>query len=1305
MEFKMNAKTEILKTTASPLKTWDLRSIHQMCLPDLLRHQAQNKPDATAVVGENGSLSYKSLVCQSQHVGHHLRALGALPDDCVGVFADPSLELMVGIWGILFSRSAYLPLSPEYPEERLRYMIEDSRIKLIFCQRELKDKLTALVGDSAQIVTLEDIDLSGEPKPYDPTKLSPRNLAYIIYTSGSTGRPKGVMIEHRAIVNQLNWLEQQYRFDGQTVILQKTPMSFDAAQWEILAPVFGAKVVMGQPGIYRDPEAIIDTITRYGVTTFQCVPTLLQAMLDLPACQDCKTLKQIYSGGEILTSQLSKECFDVLPWVSLVNLYGPTECTINASAHVVERAAVQKGSAAIAIGKPVGNTRFYILDEALQPVNFGKMGELYVGGAQLARGYLHRAEMTFERFVVPRFDGCEDQRLYKTGDLAYQDSDGNYHFSGRVDNQVKLRGFRVELDEIRLAIEDHSWVKSAAVIIKNDARNNFQNLIGCIELNPKEAALMDQGNHGSHHQSKRSKLQVKAQLANPGIRADEQLQGRKIIALDCKEPTAEQSALVFARKSYRFFEGGDIAKADIVELLDHQFDYTDSIAIADLTMPELGEMLRYFGRFVSEERLLAKYGYASPGALYATQMYFELHGICELAAGIYYYHPVEHQLVLITPLLPKDSAMMKIHFLGKRRAIEPVYKNNILEVLEIETGHMLGLFDYVLPQFGLGIGQGQFTPDIKDSLEGYEEDFYLGSFAVVSAEQANWQQNLDVYVQTHAGKVVGLPMAKYRYQDGEFSRISGQLIQKKHVIAINQKVYERSSFGISIVSRDSRPWVQYIDLGRKLQHLQMNDVNIGLMSSGYSSKTGNDLPSAVHMGNILKQVGSQMSAFYFCIGGRVSDEQLGHRGMKEDTIHMKGPTEMLKDDLAEQLPNYMVPNKIIVLDKLPQTANGKVDYKALAHLPELNDLSLNRPLIAPRNAVEMALTEIFKATMKLEAVSVQDDFFECGGNSLMAVAMVNKINREFESKLPLQVLFEAPTVEKLARCLDEDYNRPISRMVPLNEVGENAPVFCWPGLGGYPMNLRLLGMRTCLDRPFYGVQAFGINQDERPFATISEMAKADIEQIKRVQPTGPYHLWGYSFGARVAFETAWQLESAGDKVEQLCLIAPGSPELHQQIEARHGDSPTFDNPGFVTILYSVFGRKIEGAGLEECLAVSKDQHSFSQFICNRYKHLDNALVNRIIDIVRLTYEFEYSFKELEARCIKAPLSIFKAQGDDYSFLENVSGYSRTTPKVFELKTDHYTLLKEKGIDELVTHLHGVYHQEVTTTTNAIKEKL
>ncbi|MGF1424992.1 amino acid adenylation domain-containing protein [Kitasatospora sp. LaBMicrA B282] len=1293
-----------LATVHSTLPARDLRPQLHACLPSLLEQQLSTRPDAVAVVGAGQQLSYRELVRSSRQLAAHLTRLGVAADHCVGLFAEPAPDLVVGAWGILFAGAAYLPLSPEYPEDRLRYMIENSGTGVIVTQEPLRERLAAIAPRGTRIVTLDEARESaatttagpgGRPVPGSAAPIPgprPDSLAYVIYTSGSTGKPKGVMIEHRSIVSQLRWLQTCGHLGTEVTILQKTPMSFDAAQWELLAVATGAKVVVGAPGSYRDPEALIATVNQHRVTALQGVPTLLQALLDTERLGSCGSLRRIFSGGEALSQRLARALLTELPDASLVNLYGPTETTINATACLVDPAALGDGAGSVPIGVPVDNTQCFILDEDRAPVDIGTTGELYIGGVQLARGYLNRPDLTEERFVPNPFVPTE--RLYRTGDLASWNPDGTITCAGRADNQVKLRGYRVELDEIAIAVEEHTWVRRAAAVVTDDQRTGFQQLVACVELNPREAALMDQGNHGGHHQSKASKLQVKAQLSDPGLRPAAALAGRAVLALPGRDGTAAQRAEAFGRKTYRFFDGGPVTRAELTRLLAPQPADGPAREPRDLGLDGLGELLRWFGQFRSAERLLPKYSYASPGALYATQLYLESDGLPGLPAGVHYYHPVAHTLVRIADATDTGGAGggLRVHFLGRRQAIEPVYRNNIVEVLEFETGHMLGVFAEKLPGYGLAISPVGLLPEVRERLDVAAEDHYLGTFEIHRNDGRTLPDPTELYLQAHPGRIADLPAGHYHYRDGALTPLSDAVVERKHVIAINQSVYDRASFGITAVCTGGPDWLAYIALGAKLHRLQRNGLQLGLMSSGYSSKSGHPLPAARRIDEVLAAHGRATGPSYFFLGGKVSEEQIASEGMNEDAVHVKGPAEIIKDDLAAVLPDYMIPNRVLVLDELPLTANGKVDVKRLAAAEEVRAAGTGAPYVAPAGRHQTWLAQAWGQALKYDEVSAADEFFAAGGNSLIAVALVNRINREFGTRLPLQVVFEAPRLADLAARIEHDSGTPASRLVRLHDgaapedagqPSDVAPVFCWPGLGGYPMNLRLLGQRAALGRPFYGVQAQGINAGEQPYPTVQQMAAADLAEIRRLQPAGPYRLWGYSFGARVAFETAWQLEQLGETVDQLLLICPGNPKVGAAAADRHGRTSDYANPAYLTILYSVFGGAISGPEVEQCLATARDEDGFVRFVHERIPALDEQLIRRITRIVRLTYEFDYNFRELSERRIQAPVTVLKAAGDDYSFIEGATGFAAAPPRVVELAGDHYGVLKQHGVGELV----------------------
>ncbi|RMP62393.1 Amino acid adenylation, partial [Pseudomonas syringae pv. atrofaciens] len=391
-------------------------------------------------------------------------SLGIAPDDRVAICVERSVEMVVGLLGILKAGAAYVPLDPGYPPERLRYMLEDSAPVAVLVQRTTRDLLGAL---AMPVLDLQGVNWAAETE-HDrvlPT-VTPQHLAYVIYTSGSTGQPKGVMIEHRAIVNRLLWAQDQYRLSREDRVLQKTPFGFDVSVWEFFLPLLaGAQLVIARPGGHQDPEYLAELIADSGVTILHFVPSMLQSFLNQAGPLACSTLRQVFCSGEALPYSLQKHFEQRFAHVQLHNLYGPTEAAVDVTYwHCVP----DLHAGIVPIGRPVANTRMYLLDPHMQPVPVGVCGEIYIAGVQLARGYLNRDALTAERFVKDRFSNDPTARMYRSGDLGRWLADGNIEYLGRNDDQVKLRGFRIELGEIEAQLAGCPGVGEAVVIARED---------------------------------------------------------------------------------------------------------------------------------------------------------------------------------------------------------------------------------------------------------------------------------------------------------------------------------------------------------------------------------------------------------------------------------------------------------------------------------------------------------------------------------------------------------------------------------------------------------------------------------------------------------------------------------------------------------------------------------------------------------------------------------------------------------------------------------------------------------------------
>ncbi|EMN5286325.1 TPA: non-ribosomal peptide synthase/polyketide synthase [Pseudomonas aeruginosa] len=428
------------------------RGVHR-----LFEEQVERTPTAPALAFGEERLDYAELNRRANRLAHALIERGIGADRLVGVAMERSIEMVVALMAILKAGGAYVPVDPEYPEERQAYMLEDSGVQLLLSQSHLKLPL----AQGVQRIDLDQADawLENHAENNPGIELNGENLAYVIYTSGSTGKPKGAGNRHSALSNRLCWMQQAYGLGVGDTVLQKTPFSFDVSVWEFFWPLMsGARLVVAAPGDHRDPAKLVELINREGVDTLHFVPSMLQAFLQDEDVASCTSLKRIVCSGEALPADAQQQVFAKLPQAGLYNLYGPTEAAID----VTHWTCMEEGKDAVPIGRPIANLACYILDGNLEPVPVGVLGELYLAGRGLARGYHQRPGLTAERFVASPFVAGE--RMYRTGDLARYRADGVIEYAGRIDHQVKLRGLRIELGEIEARLLEHPWVREAAVL-------------------------------------------------------------------------------------------------------------------------------------------------------------------------------------------------------------------------------------------------------------------------------------------------------------------------------------------------------------------------------------------------------------------------------------------------------------------------------------------------------------------------------------------------------------------------------------------------------------------------------------------------------------------------------------------------------------------------------------------------------------------------------------------------------------------------------------------------------------------------
>jgi amino acid adenylation domain-containing protein len=454
---------QLVATLNQTQVTWS----EQGFVPDLINRQMLAVPNAVAVSFRDQNLTYRQLSQMMNALVEGLTNWGVQPDTVVGLCLERSLELIITVLAILQAGGAYLPLDPEEPRDRLAFMVNDSGISLILTTAEWVDSFTDLPTNikAINVAELQASQATASTTPFPaPNILAKKQAAYVLYTSGSTGQPKAVVNTHAGLLNRLLWMQHAYPIQQGDKVLQKTPYTFDVSVWELFWPLMtGATLVLAEPKEHRNPMYLSQVISQQKITIIHFVPSMLRMFLDCPNIEQCDSLRHIFSSGEALPPELRDHVHQCTK-ARLHNLYGPTEAAIDVTFHDCQ---TSESSSVVPIGRPIANSQIYLLDHTLAPVPQGVDGELYIGGIGLARGYQQRPDLTAEKFIPDPFSQEPGARLYRTGDIARIDEDGNLIYIGRTDFQVKIRGQRVELGEIEAALRRYPGVQDCAVLAES----------------------------------------------------------------------------------------------------------------------------------------------------------------------------------------------------------------------------------------------------------------------------------------------------------------------------------------------------------------------------------------------------------------------------------------------------------------------------------------------------------------------------------------------------------------------------------------------------------------------------------------------------------------------------------------------------------------------------------------------------------------------------------------------------------------------------------------------------------------------
>ncbi|MGV9988113.1 amino acid adenylation domain-containing protein, partial [Streptomyces olivaceus] len=1011
-------------------------------LPELFEAQAARTPGRDAVLYRGEALSYQELDARADALARVLRGLGAGPEGLVALAVPRSAELIVSLLAVLKTGAAYLPLDPDYPAERIAAMLGDARPSVLVTTTAALGRLPAaealprLLLDGPATPAVPHEAPSARPAGDGAVRALPQNPANVIYTSGSTGTPKGVVNTHQGLVNRLLWMQDRFGLDATDRILQKTSCGFDVSGWEFFWPlVTGATLVVAEPERHKDPAYLAALIAEQDVTTVHFVPTMLKSFLGEPTAAGCVSLRRVLCSGEALPADLVTR-FHAALGCELHNLYGPTEAAIDVTAFACD--PVDASDSAPPIGTPIANTRVYVLNRALQPVPAGVMGELYLAGTGLARGYLDRAPLTAERFVACPY-GPPGSRMYRTGDLARWDADGRLVYMGRGDEQVKIRGVRIEPAEVASALVGHPDVGEAEVVAREDAPGGTH-LVGYVV--PEWRCLEDRLERG-----RQEKVQQWEQLYQTMYGSTEPADfGEDFTGWDSsydgtplplddmerwRTDTVERIRALRPRRVLEIGVGSGLLLSRLAEATEAYWATDFSATVVErlrrqtAARPELADRVELLARPAHDLGGLPRKFFDTvvinsvaqyfPNADYLASV---LRGALDLLApgGSLFVGDVRN-LRLRRAL---DTAVQLARGGGDadagavRRAVDQraAQENELL--VDPEFFHALAAAD--TERFG-GVDVRVKTGAYDNELIRYRYDVVLhkksGSAPVSAAGAARWQWGEGVgTLQELADRLASERPARLRVTGVPNDRTARESAAARALYAGAPLIKVRAALlrtGALGATSDA-----LVALGEPLGYR----VAVTWSSEGENGELDALFlpPGTGPLTNVYLPAENRPAG-----RPRTNNPALGHVGGEL--------AASLRSHLRDVLPDYMVPSAVVVLDSLPVNANGKLDRRALP-APDFHAQVTGR---APRTANEELLCGLFAEILGLPAVGIDDSFFDLGGDSISSIQLVSRARGAGLSVSPRDV-FRHKTVLALA-----DVATPLVATVekrPEDEVGE-----------------------------------------------------------------------------------------------------------------------------------------------------------------------------------------------------------------------------------------------------------------------------
>nr|VFJ42352.1 MAG: amino acid adenylation domain-containing protein [Candidatus Kentron sp. FW] len=1037
---------------------------HDNTTVDLFEKQAAETPEAIAVVLEDRQLTYGELNGRANRLTHRLRSLSIESGEAAGLCTDASMEMIVGLLGILKAGGAYVPIDPDYPRNRLAFMLSDARIKVLLTQQKQLEKLPqplppvfCLDGD------WDDITRWGPENP--ARSAGPEDPAYIIYTSGSTGEPKGACIHHRGFTNLVSWFVTDFGLTAADRVLVISSFGFDLTQKNFFAPLIIGGQLHLSPTHY-DPGRIMEIVGNRQITWLNCTPSAFYPLLESNrnnAFRDLASLRYVFLGGEPISPA------KLQPWLrsencrtTIVNTYGPTECTDVCASYSLTPSDVLSARE-IPIGKPIFNTQLFILGKHLDVLPTDTIGELHIGGAGVGQGYLNRPELTAEKFIRNPFSGEPGARLYKTGDLCRWLPDGTIEYLGRMDNQVKLRGFRIELGEIETLLNRYPLVKEAVVIF-DEVVVHDKRLIAYIVSDTEESTK----------------------------NLDDLIEGTKTSTLSQWQDLFEDGYSQLTQHREQDFDltgwnssytGFPIPVEEMREWVNFTVDAIMSLepdSVLEIgcgTGLLLSRIAPHCQRYWGTDFSLAVIQQVEQ--LKSTVVAGQLENVMLFHQKADDFHNIPEEtfdtiiLNSVVQYFPDVAYLLTV----LEKAIETVKPGGVIFVGDIRNLPLLEAChaSVQLHKASDSFNRTELRRHVRQSLR-HEEELAIDP-AFFLALRAHNPRIKGVRIQPKRGHYHN-ELTRFRYQvilhigNTEFECLEEtngiQWIdwptQLLALSDLRQKLIETQpeQIGVQNVSNarletenETLQWLRSTDDAGAPQTVgQFRTLLSKRRSTGIDPeslwKLSDELPYEIEISwtnadtegryDVLfrhrTRSGSKRPVLFPVTDNTDIPKPWHHYANNplQDRLDQQ-LTDQLRRFTASHLPDYMVPSRFILLESFPLTPNGKVDRRALSERP-IKDLQ-QPDFVAPRTVEEKLLADIWAEVLGIRQIGIHDDFFQLGGHSLLATQVVSRIRDRFHIEMPLLALFEHPTVAGLnERIRTTRIESDLPPITPIDRAGQ-----------------------------------------------------------------------------------------------------------------------------------------------------------------------------------------------------------------------------------------------------------------------------